>query len=130
MASDFICRTVAKVFRDEGMIDGAMQGINMTGGGGGGACAHIVSKRNEHEKLLIAQSNRTTIRLAQGAFPGAAADDLRWLASFGAEDGAIAVAADSEIDDLSELAAMMTSDPRSASFAGGPAVGGGDTSRS
>jgi len=26
MASDFICRTVAKVLRDEGMIDGAMQG--------------------------------------------------------------------------------------------------------
>ncbi|MBR9839386.1 MAG: hypothetical protein GYB50_16025 [Rhodobacteraceae bacterium] len=128
MAGDFICRTVAKVLRDEDMIDGAMQGINMTGGGGGGACADVVSKRNEDEKLLIAAPTGATIRLAQGAFPGADADDLRRLASFGAEDGAIAVAADSEIEDLRELVGMMKADPCSASFAGGSAVGGGGTS--
>ncbi|MHA7868066.1 MAG: Bug family tripartite tricarboxylate transporter substrate binding protein [Salipiger thiooxidans] len=130
MAGDFICRTVAKVLCDEVMIDGAMQGINTTGGGGGGACAHIVSKRNEDEKLLIAASNGTTTRLAQGAFPGDDADDLRWLASFGAEYGAIAEATDCEIDDLPELVGMMKANRRSAPFAGGSAVGGGGTSRS
>lgn len=123
---DFICRTVAKVLRDEGLIEGTMQVTNMTGGGGGVAYAHVVSKRDADEKLLIAASNGTTTRLAQGAFPGANEDDVRWLASFGAEYGVIAVAADSEIDDLPELVEMMKADPRSVSFAGGSAVGGYD----
>ncbi|OWY10400.1 C4-dicarboxylate ABC transporter substrate-binding protein [Thioclava sp. F34-6] len=123
---DFICRTVAKVLRDEDLIDGAMQVTNMTGGGGGVAYAHVDSKRNDDENLLIAASNGTTTRLAQGAFPGSDVDDVRWLASFGAEYGVIAVAADSEIDDLPELVKMMKEDPRSVSFAGGSAVGGYD----
>lgn len=123
---DFICRTVAKVLRDEGLIEGTMQVTNMTGGGGGVAYAHVVSKRNDDEKLLIAASNGTTTRLAQGAFPGADENDVRWLASFGAEYGVIAVAAKSEIDDLPELVEMMKADPRAISFAGGSAVGGYD----
>lgn len=123
---DFICRTVAKLMREQELVNGAMQVSNMTGGGGGVAYAHVMTKRNTDEALLVAASNGTTTRLAQGAYPGATEDDVRWLASFGAEYGVIAVDADSEIDDLPELVGMFKTDPRSVAFAGGSAVGGYD----
>lgn len=123
---DFICRTVAKLMREQDLVNGAMQVTNMTGGGGGVAYAHVVTKRNEDASLIVAASNGTTTRLAQGAYPGATEDDVRWLASFGAEYGVIAVDADSEIAGLAELVDMMKADPRSVSFAGGSAVGGYD----
>lgn len=123
---DFICRTVAKLMREQDLVDGAMQVTNMTGGGGGAAFAHVMTKRSDDASFIVAASNGTTTRLAQGAYPGATEDDVRWLASFGAEYGVVAVDADSEIQGLSQLVAMMKEDPRSVSFAGGSAVGGYD----
>ena len=121
---DFICRTVAKRMREQDLVDGAMQVTNMTGGGV--AFAYVMTKRSDDASLIVAASNGTTTRLAQGAYPGATEDDVRWLASFGAEYGVVAVDADSEIQGLSQLVAMMKEDPRSVSFAGGSAVGGYD----
>ncbi|MCC4242103.1 Bug family tripartite tricarboxylate transporter substrate binding protein [Thalassospira povalilytica] len=123
---DFICRTVSKLFNDLNLADSAIQVTNMTGGGGGVAYAHVVAKRNEDDNLIVAASNGTTTRLAQDAYPGNTENDVRWLASFGAEYGVIAVAADSEIDDLKELVEQVKADPRSVAFAGGSAVGGYD----
>ncbi|MEI4472256.1 Bug family tripartite tricarboxylate transporter substrate binding protein [Frigidibacter sp. MR17.24] len=123
---DFICRTTAKLMRELNLVPGTMQVTNMTGGGGGVAFAHVVGKRNDDANLIIAASNGTTTRLAQDAFSGATEDDVRWLATFGAEYGVVAVAADSEFNDLPSLIAKMKENPRSVSFAGGSAVGGYD----
>lgn len=123
---DFICRTTAKLVRDLNLVPGTMQVTNMTGGGGGVAFAHVVGKRHDDANLVIAASNGTTTRLAQNAFSGATEDDVRWLATFGAEYGVVAVAANSEFTDLSSLVDKMKADPRSVSFAGGSAVGGYD----
>lgn len=123
---DFICRTTAKFLQEQGLIDSTMQVTTMTGAGGGVAYAYTAKERNEDGDLVVAASNSTFTRLAQGAFPGSTAEDVHWLATFGAEYGAIAVDADSPHQDLKSLMDAVVADPRSIAFAGGSAVGGYD----
>ena len=53
-------------------------------------------------------------------------DEVRWVASVGADYGVIAVAADSPVQSLTELLDQIKSDPTTVSVAGGSAVGGWD----
>ena len=123
---DFTCRQVGKTMQDTGLIDSTMQVVNMAGGGGGVAYAEVVNKRGGDDDLIVAASSATATRLAQGAFPGNTMDDVRWLGSVGADYGVIAVAADSDIQDLPALMDMIKEDPTSVSIGGGSAVGGWD----
>lgn len=123
---DFTCRQVGKALYDLDIIPSPMQVTNLAGGGGGVAFAEVVSKRNDDDSLIVAASSATTTRLAQGAFPGASKDQVRWLGTIGADYGVIAVAKDSPISTLPELFDQVKEDPSSVSFAGGSAVGGWD----
>lgn len=123
---DFVCRTTARFLFEQGLIKETMQVSNMTGGGGGVAYAHVSKDRNEDNNLIVAASNGATSRLAQGAYPGATPDDVDWLATFGAEYGAIAVANDSDYENLKDLMDAVLENPRQVAFAGGSAVGGYD----
>ncbi|MEV8468286.1 MULTISPECIES: Bug family tripartite tricarboxylate transporter substrate binding protein [Meridianimarinicoccus] len=123
---DFTCRQVGKSLQDLGLLDKTVQVVNLAGGGGGVAYAEVVNKRNDDNNLIVAASSATATRLAQGAYPGNTMDQVRWLASIGADYGVIAVAKDSEIADLPALLDMIKSDPTSISVAGGSAVGGWD----
>ncbi|GGG82846.1 tricarboxylic transport membrane protein [Salipiger pallidus] len=123
---DFTCRQVGKSMQDQGLIEKTMQVVNLAGGGGGVAFAEVVNKRADSNDLIVAASSATATRLAQGAYPGNTTDQVRWLASIGADYGVIAVSADSEIETLPQLLDMMKEDPRSVSIAGGSAVGGWD----
>ena len=123
---DFTCRQVGKSLQDLGLLDQTVQVVNLAGGGGGVAFAEVVNKRNDDNDLIVAASSATATRLAQGAYPGNTMDQVRWLASVGADYGVIAVAADSEIADLPALLDIMKADPTAISIAGGSAVGGWD----
>ncbi|WP_407947414.1 Bug family tripartite tricarboxylate transporter substrate binding protein [Paracoccus xiamenensis] len=123
---DFTCRQFGKVAQDLGLIPGTMQVVNLSGGGGGVAFAEVVNKRKDSNDLVVAASTATATRLAQNAYPGNTADQVRWLGSVGADYGVIAVAADSEIETLPQLMEQIKADPRSVSFGGGSAVGGWD----
>jgi len=123
---DFTCRQVGKVMQDEGLIDKTMQVTNLAGGGGGVAFAEVVNKRGEDNNLIVAASSSTSTRLAQNAYPGNTMDQVRWVASVGADYGVIAVAKDSPIQTLPELLDKVKADPTSVAFAGGSAVGGWD----
>ena len=123
---DFTCRQVGKSLQDLGLIDSTMQVVNLAGGGGGVAFAEVVNKRGDDNNLIVAASTATATRLAQGAYPGNTMDQVRWLASVGADYGVIAVAADSAVQTLPELLDAIKSDPTSISIAGGSAVGGWD----
>ncbi|WBU54647.1 tripartite tricarboxylate transporter substrate binding protein [Paracoccus sp. SCSIO 75233] len=123
---DFTCRQVGKSLQDLGLIDSTMQVVNLAGGGGGVAFAEVVNKRNDADNLIVAASSATATRLAQGAFPGNTMDQVRWVASIGADYGVIAVAADSEIETLPQLLDQIKADASSVSVAGGSAVGGWD----
>lgn len=123
---DFTCRQVGKSLRDLGLLDKTMQVVNLAGGGGGVAFAEVVNKRGDDNDLIVAASTATATRLAQGAYPGNSMDQVRWLATIGADYGVIAVAADSAVQTLPELLDQIKNDPTSISIAGGSAVGGWD----
>lgn len=123
---DFTCRQVGKSLQDLGLLDKTMQVVNLAGGGGGVAFAEVVNKRGDDNDLIVAASSATATRLAQGAYPGNTMEQVRWIASIGADYGVIAVAAKSPIKTLPELLEKINTDPKSISIAGGSAVGGWD----
>ncbi|MCB9958441.1 MAG: tripartite tricarboxylate transporter substrate binding protein [Rhodospirillaceae bacterium] len=123
---DFTCRQVGRTLQDLGLISATMQVVNMAGGSGGTAFAYVVNERNDDDDLIIAASSATATRLAQGAFPGNTMDQVRWLASVGADYGVIAVAADSPIQTLPDFFEQMATAPETIAIGGGSAVGGWD----
>jgi putative tricarboxylic transport membrane protein len=123
---DFICRATAKNLFELGLIKDAMQVTNMSGGGGGVAFAHVTTERNTDNNLIVAASVSTSARLAQGIYKGASYDSVHWLATFGAEYGAIAVKKDSKFQDLKQMMDAIKADPRSVGISGGSSVGSYD----
>jgi putative tricarboxylic transport membrane protein len=123
---DFACRTISKIMFDIGAVDKPIQITNMAGGGGGLAFNHVVSERNDDADLIVAASSATTTRLAQNAYAGMTADQVRFVGAIGIDPGVIVVAADSPFMTLSDLLEAVVADPSSVTFAGGSAVGGFD----
>ena len=123
---DFTCRQIGKIMHDIGALDNPVQVTNMAGGGGGLAFGHVVNERNEDEDLIVAASSATATRLAQNAYAGMTADQVRFVGAIGIDPGVIAVAADSPFQSLKDLVDAAVADPGSVAFAGGSAVGGFD----
>lgn len=123
---DFTCRQVARIMQEVGAIDAPMVVTNMAGAGGGVAFSHVVTERNEDADLIVAASSATTTRLAQNAFAGATADQVRFLGAIGGDPGVIVVAKDSPLKNLQDMVDAIKADPGSVAFAGGSAVGGFD----
>ncbi len=123
---DFTCRTISKIMYDIGVVDEPIQVTNMSGGGGGLAFATVVNERNEDADLIVAASSATTTRLAQNAYAGMTADQVRFVGAIGIDPGMIAVAKDSPYQSLNDLVDAILADPASVAFAGGSAVGGFD----
>lgn len=123
---DFTCRQIGKIMFDIGAVDKPIQVTNMSGGGGGLAYGLVVNERNDDPDLIIAASSATTTRLAQNAYAGMTADQVRFVGAIGIDPGIIAVAADSPFLTLKDLVEAAVADPGSVAFAGGSAVGGFD----
>ncbi len=123
---DFTCRQIGKIMFDIGAVDKPVQVTNMPGAGGGLAYGTVVNERGDDADLIVAASSATTTRLAQNAYAGMTADQVRFVGAIGADPGIIAVAADSDIKDLGQLVDMIKADAGSVAFAGGSAVGGFD----
>lgn len=123
---DFTCRSVGRIMDQLDLIEGSMTVTNMAGAGGGVAYSNVVSKRADDNDLIVAASTATTTRLAQNQYAGMSADQVRWLGTLGADFGVIAVAPDSEHEDLGDLMDALAADPDGVSFGGGSAVGGWD----
>ena len=123
---DFTCRQVGKALYDLKIVGGPVQVVNKSGGGGGVAFAEVVAKRAADNDLIVAASSATSTRLAQGAYPGMNMDQVRWIATVGADYGIVAVAKDSPVKTLTELMDRIKADPSSIAIAGGSAVGGWD----
>ena len=123
---DFTCRQIGKILFDIGQESNPVQVTNMAGGGGGLAFSHVVNERNDDADLIVAASSATTTRLAQNAYAGMTADQVRFVGAIGIDPGVIAVAADSPYKSLKDLVDAALADPKSVAFAGGSAVGGFD----
>ena len=123
---DFTCRQIGKILHDIGQVDEPVQVTNMAGGGGGLAFAHVVNERGDDAELIVAASQATATRLAQNAYGGATADQVRFVGAIGADPGVIVVAADSPFESLNDMVEAIKADPGSVAFAGGSAAGGFD----
>ncbi|WP_417506968.1 Bug family tripartite tricarboxylate transporter substrate binding protein [Marinomonas gallaica] len=123
---DFTCRIGGKVMHELGISKNPVQTVNMPGAGGGVAFSHVVSKREGEEGLLIAASTAVPTRLAQGQYPGLSDDMVTWIGTLGSDYGVIAVAKDSEYQNLSQLMDAMKANAKSVKFAGASATGGWD----
>ncbi len=123
---DFTCRQIGKIMYDIGVVDQPVQVTNMAGAGGGLAYNHVVAERGDDADLIVAASSATSTRLAQNAYAGMTADQVRFVGAIGADPGVIVVAADSEYQSLNDLVEAIKADPGSVAFAGGSAVGGFD----
>ncbi len=123
---DFTCRQIGKILYDIGEVDSPVQVTNMAGAGGGLAFSHVVNERSDDADLIVAASSATTTRLAQNAFGGMTADQVRFVGAIGADPGVIVVAADSPFETLNDLVDAIKEDPSSVAFAGGSAAGGFD----
>lgn len=123
---DFTCRQIGKILYDLGEVDAPVQITNMAGAGGGLAFSTVVNERDTDADLIVAASSATTTRLAQNAFGGATADQVRFVGAIGADPGVIVVAADSPFQSLNDMVDSIIADPTSVAFAGGSAAGGFD----
>ena len=123
---DFICRATAVYLHRMRVINQKMKVTNMPGESGGIAFRLASSERKDDSNLLVAASNGTTSRLAQGIYANASADDVHFLATFGAEYGVVAVSQRSSYQSLSDLMAQVVKRPESVTWAGGSAKGGFD----
>ncbi len=123
---DFTCRQIGKTMFDIGAIDKPVQVTNMAGGGGGLAFGHVVNERADDADLIVAASQATATRLAQNAYAGMTADQVRFVGAIGADPGVIVVAADSPFQSLNDMVDAIKADPGSVAFAGGSAPGGFD----
>ncbi len=123
---DFTCRQIGKTMFDIGVVEKPVQLTNMAGGGGGLAYGHVVNERTEDADLIVAASQATATRLAQNAYGGLTADQVRFVGAIGADPGVIVVAADSPFATLNDMVDAIKADPGSVAFAGGSAAGGFD----
>ena len=123
---DFTCRTIGKIMYDIKAVDKPIQVTNMAGAGGGLAYNHVVAERGKDTDLIIAASSATATRLAQNAYAGMTASQVRFVGAIGADPGVIVVAKDSPFKNLSDLLNAVKENPKSVTFAGGSAVGGFD----
>ena len=123
---DFTCRQISKLLYDLKQVDQPVQVTNMAGAGGGVAYNYVVTERNDDPDLIVAASSATTTRLAQNAFAGMTADQVRFVGAIGADPGVIVVAKDSPFQTLKDLVEAIKADPGSVAFAGGSAAGGFD----
>ena len=123
---DFTCRQIGKILYDIGQEGNPVQVTNMAGGGGGLAYSHVVNERGDDAELIVAASQATATRLAQNAYAGMTADQVRFVGAIGADPGVIVVAADSPYNSLGDLMEAIKGNPGDISFAGGSAAGGFD----
>jgi putative tricarboxylic transport membrane protein len=124
---DFTCRVpAAQLMPKVAGVEGAVKVVNMSGSGGGKAFAHVVTKRNNDKKLIVAASAATATRLAQKVYGNYTANDVRWVGALGMDYGVIVVGKNSPFKTLDDLLASLKKNPRKTPIVGGSSAGGWD----
>ncbi|MFU8887405.1 MAG: Bug family tripartite tricarboxylate transporter substrate binding protein [Trueperaceae bacterium] len=123
---DMICRQISDILVQLDLVPGAIRTQNLVGAGGGVAYASVVNNQRGNPNVIVAASTATTSRLAGGQFAGYTADDVRWIATVGADYGVLAVSPDSAFRNLEDVINAWNVDPSLVSTVGGSAVGGWD----
>lgn len=123
---DLTCKLAQSGLKDTGILTSPMRVTYMPGGVGAVAYNKIVANDRANEDAIIAFSTGSILNLSQGKFGQFTEKDVRWLAGVGTDYGAVAVNADSPMENLDDLVAALKKDPKSVSFGAGGSVGGQD----
>lgn len=123
---DFTCREIGKILYDLKIVPQPVKVVNMSGADGGVAYSYVVSKENTNPDLLVAASTATASELARNTYGGLSMDRVDWVASLGADYGAISVPPDSKYKTLTDLVDAVKANPSAVSFGGGSAAGAWD----
>lgn len=123
---DLTCRIAVNSFQNSDLLKNPMRTVYMPGGIGAVAYNNIVAQRRNDPNAIVAFSGGSLLNLAQGKFGRYGVDDVRWLASVGADYGALMVRQDSPFKNLDDLIQALKADPSKVVFGAGGSVGSQD----
>ncbi|SPY07709.1 Bug family tripartite tricarboxylate transporter substrate binding protein [Oligella urethralis] len=123
---DLTCRIAVNSFQNSDLLKNPMRTVYMPGGIGAVAYNNIVAQRRNDPNAIVAFSGGSLLNLAQGKFGRYGVDDVRWLASVGADYGALMVRQDSPFKNLDDLIKALKADPSKVVFGAGGSVGSQD----
>ncbi|QIR83887.1 tripartite tricarboxylate transporter substrate binding protein [Paracoccus sp. AK26] len=123
---DITCKLAQAAFTEAGVLESPLRVSYMPGGIGAVAYSTIVSQRPGEPGTIVAFSAGSLLNLAQGKFGAHDEDDVRWVASVGADYGAVVVPADSEYDSLTAMMEAIKADPGSVILGAGGTIGSQD----
>ncbi|MBR0567038.1 tripartite tricarboxylate transporter substrate binding protein [Azoarcus sp. L1K30] len=127
---DLTCKLVQGGLQNGKYIDAPMRVTYMPGGIGAVAYNTVIAQRPDEGGTIVAFSGGSLLNLAIGKFGRYTVNDVKWLATAGADYGAIIVRADSPFKDLKELMAAIKADPTKVVFGAGGSVGSQDWMKS
>ncbi len=121
---DLSCRIAAAAL--EGLLQAPMQVTFMPGGIGAVAYKQFATTRSRDGNTLVAHSSGSLLNLAIGKYGNFSADDVRFVASVGADYGAFAVRAGSRFQNLAALIAALKTNPAGTLIGGAGSKGSQD----
>ena len=121
---DLTCRIAAAAL--EGTLKTPMQVTYLPGGIGAAAYKQFATTRSRDGNALVAHSSGSLLNIAVGKYGNFTADDVRFVASAGADYGAVVVRADSRFDILGTLMQALKSAPGGVLIGAGGSIGSQD----
>lgn len=121
---DLTCRVAQNGLKSQ--LDKPIQVTFMPGGIGAVAINLFNTTRTNDPNAIVAFSSGSLLNMATGKYGEWGADDVRFLATAGADYGAVVVKADSEFQTLDDVMAKAKDDLGSLVFGAGGSVGSQD----
>lgn len=123
---DLTCRLTQAALKEAGALQANLRTVYMPGGGGAVAYNTIAAQRPAEDDSIVAFSSGTLLSVAQGKYGRYTVDDVRWVASVGADYGVAVVHADSPFNSLADLMNALKADPGKVVFGSSGTVGNQD----
>lgn len=123
---DITCKLAQAALTDAGILANPLRISYMPGGIGAVAYSTIVGQRPAEAGTIVAFSAGSLLNLSQGKFGEYDENAVRWVASIGADYGAVVVQADSPFTSLNQLMDAIKADPASVILGAGGTIGSQD----
>lgn len=121
---DLTCRLAAAALEEQ--LTAPMQLTFLPGGIGAAAYQLFATLRSNDNNALVAHSSGSLLNIATGKFGPLGGNDVRFVASAGADYGAVVVASASKLNTLNELITKLRGKASRVVFGGGGSVGSQD----
>ncbi|MFV0430568.1 MAG: Bug family tripartite tricarboxylate transporter substrate binding protein [Alphaproteobacteria bacterium] len=124
---DLTCRIATTALDEAKILNKPMAVTFMPGGIGAVAINQMIGPKKKNGDSIVAFSSGSLLNIAAGKYgPHIKGDSVRWLASAGADYGAIVVYKDSPLNSLDDIINKIKEDPAAISFGAGGSVGSQD----